>query len=135
MVINANSPEWKVQAQQKVASWDGKVYFWVDPRYVILWTSGEFYGRVHHITGDLEQIEKVLQKAKFALLDGFRDNKITCDPSDIIVDGLPGGRNKMLVYCMTGSYREPWTPQEIATITEFTDKLSMVSGSKKSPQS
>lgn len=62
----------------------------------------ESYGRVHHVTGDLISIEKVLlviRDAIIKLIWETKDKTITYPEfNDVIVDGVKGGRNKMMIY-------------------------------------
>lgn len=73
---------------------------WMDltEEHLIVWTTKEMYGRVHHVTGDLESIEKLLLTARTFHLDALRDLKMEYRAGEVVVDGMKGGRNKMVVY-------------------------------------
>jgi len=80
----------------KTASWDGP-FLWWDDRYLTVWTLLNSYGRVHHVRQDLDQAEKILGKIHFKYLDAIRDAGVKYSPSEITVDGVPGGRNTMIM--------------------------------------
>lgn len=101
----------------------------IDETYVYIWLELDTYGRVHHVTGDLNQAEKNLQKVKDQLLATLREKKINYDWGDIYVDGLPGGRNRMTVHFYFNARPEKWTPEEQETIK---DGLKLVSDWKSS---
>lgn len=87
-------------ATTKTASWDGP-YAWMDDKMLRVWLVMESYGRVHHVTGDLTQAEKVLDKARSKLVAAQswlgQEHFVYMDIGDIYVDGLKGGRNRMIM--------------------------------------
>ena len=78
------------------------IKYYLTPRYLMVYSIFESYGRVHHVTGDLISIEKVLLVIREAIMHLFQETKdktVTYPEfNDVIVDGVKGGRNKMMVY-------------------------------------
>jgi hypothetical protein len=72
------------------------------PHYVAVWIELDSYGRVHHVTGDLKQAEKNLEKPRSAIVAAQQElgkTGLHYSIGDIIVDGSSNtGRNKMVVY-------------------------------------
>lgn len=94
------------------------IKYYLTPRYLQVYSIFESYGRVHHVTGDLTDIEKRLLKLRDALLSLFQSNKdngiVYPNWNDVIVDGVSGGRNKMIVYFMVGMPGGEFTEGHIA---------------------
>lgn len=82
------------------------IKYYIGPHYIQVYSVFESYGRVHHVTGDLNEIEGKLIKIRGELLDLYRASKdkaiVYPDVGEVIVDGVPGGRNKMIVYFTLG---------------------------------
>ena len=83
----------ELKATTKTSSSEGP-FAWTDGRMVRVWIILDSYGRVHHVTGDLVLTEKMLAKLRMKLT-GVEGAYF--DVGDVYVDGLPGGRNRMLV--------------------------------------
>ena len=129
----AHTYDRRIAATTKTASWNGQVYYWITDRMVIVWTEGEFFGRVHHITGDLVHIEKKLEAIKSKLLDSpFRSLEIPYDTSDIYVDGLPGGRNAMKIEFYIKIVGKAWSESEQESMEPFVRRAGPTS-SKRPP--
>lgn len=100
---------------------------WMDltEEHLIVWTTKEMYGRVHHITKDLEDIEKLLLKARMFQLDAMRELKMGVNPGEVVVDGMKEGRNKMVVYYSLRATGGKWTEEQQSALlkvigTKFT---------------
>lgn len=87
---------------------------WMDltEEHLIVWTTKEMYGRVHHVTGDLNEIEKLLTKARQFQMDALRDLNMMFTPGEVVVDGMKGGRNKMVVYYSIRASGGKWTEEQ-----------------------
>lgn len=85
---------------KEAAGYDGP-YVWIEDNYLQVWISMDSYGRVHHVTSDLVGAEKILEKHRQKLASARRDLSsqgiYVRDVGDIYVDGLSGGRNRMIV--------------------------------------
>jgi len=72
---------------------------WIDEYIAQVWLSFESYGRVHQVTNDLHQAERLLQKIREVLIDAQSElgeqGIFLRDIGDIYVDGISGGRNLM----------------------------------------
>jgi hypothetical protein len=89
-------------AQRVAGSIPQPIKYYLDPHYLQIYSIFESYGRVHHVTGDLTLIEKKLLVIRNAIMNLFQNTKdktvVYPEFNDVIVDGVPGGRNKMIVY-------------------------------------
>lgn len=89
----------------KVAGTKPIKYYLAD-NYVQVYSIFESYGRVLHVTQDLMEVEDRLLKIREAILKLFQGNKNLTYPDigEVVVDGVPGGRNKMIVNFTIGMY-------------------------------
>lgn len=111
----------------KQASWQGP-FVSVGDRIVTVWVDGEFFGRVHHITGDLQQIERLLLTIKDKLLTSLHNLDQQVSPSDVYVNGLPGGNNRMLIEFYISKKGDAWSQDEMDAIKD----LALKAGATKS---
>jgi hypothetical protein len=94
----------------------------LDEHGLIVWASKEMYGRVHHITGDLNEMEKLFLKIQQHHRDVLQskavlDQDVFLSSSEVIVDGLKGGRNNMVMYYMMRAVKGPWSEEQQKVIT------------------
>lgn len=76
--------------------------------YAAVWVALDSYGRVHHVTGDLVECERRLLKIKEHFRTALHDLGLAFRESEVYVDGLPGGRNRMVVSFTMGAMVERW---------------------------
>ena len=85
---------------KNAAKFDGP-HLWVSEYLAQIWMTMDSYGRVHHVTGDLNEAEKLLERFRRTAIQGQRDlaekGGLVRDVGDIYIDGLPGGRNRMIL--------------------------------------
>ena len=114
----------------KTASIDGP-HAWVTDRMIVVWCSGEFYGRIHQVTAPLEHYGKLLDGIRGKLLDSpFRSLEIPYSPSEVYVDGIPGGRNSMKIEFYISRHGGTFTPEEQAVMYDFAKKAGVHSVKK-----
>lgn len=100
--------------------WDGP---WMDMNGygITVWSARELYGRIHHVVGPLQATEKLFQTIRTYHLKALHDPAmgamgIWVEPSEIVVDGMKGGRNKMVVSYSLRAHRGPWTEDQQSAI-------------------
>lgn len=89
----------------------------INSDYAAVWVALDSYGRVHHVTGDLVQAEKLLFKIKLNFREALDAIFLPVRGSEIIVDGLPGGRNRMMVYVSFSAMGGRWDDATQAKVT------------------
>ena len=128
--------DFQAHVTKQAGKWDGP---WIDTdtHYVQVWVAFENYGRVHHVTGELNQAEKVLQKARQHFIGEQQtlaeQGILIRDIGDIYVDGLKGGRNKMVLDFSVRAQGQ-WTDEQQEAVGEAL-RLSRagINGYKKAP--
>lgn len=69
----------------------------INEHYAAVWVAMDSYGRVHHLINDITDAEKLLDTIRAHFRDWLNKLRIPFKPVDIYVDGLPGGRNRMVM--------------------------------------
>ena len=94
---------------------------WMGDVGVQIWVEMDSYGRVHHVVGDLKKAEKLVEKYRSALVDAQRDLGelgVIFNTSDVIIDGMPGGRNRMIAYIFFGRRGDKWSEEAMDAISD-----------------
>ena len=87
----------------------------INQDFASIWIELDSYGRVHHVTGDLVQAERLLQKIRAHFLEKLHEAEIPINVGEIVVDGLPGGRNRMIVSFYFSPINRPWDEDAVTT--------------------
>lgn len=90
---------------------------------ITCWMAIEAYGQIHTVQNELKRADKLVgrllddvMKALWAESDMLKDAGIFYDASpNVIVDGLPGGRNRMYVYSWVRS-KPRWDDGEVEQV-------------------
>jgi hypothetical protein len=89
----------------------------INEHYAAVWVAMDSYGRVFHVTNDLGDAEKRLDGIRTHFRDALHALRMPVKINDIYVDGLPGGRNRMVMSFYFAPVGGVWstTDQEIVT--------------------
>jgi len=90
----------------------------INADYAQVWVQMDSYGRIHHVTGDLVDAEKRLEGIRSRFRDALHKMEIPFKDGEIIVDGLPGGRNRMSVSFYFAPYGGRWDNAMQDQVTE-----------------
>lgn len=80
----------------------------INADHASVWVAMDSYGRIHHVTGDLVEAERLLLKIQSKFADALHAIGFPFRPSEVYVDGLPGGRNRMIVSFTVGALGGRW---------------------------
>lgn len=109
---------WKVAAGSPNASMKGP-YADITADHATVWFEMDSYGRVQHVTSDLQSAEKDLLARQQKARDSLHQQKFVFKDGEVYVDGLSGGRNRMMVYFTFGRYgNDPWDQAAQDRVTE-----------------
>lgn len=89
----------------------------INADYASVWVAMDSYGRVHHVTGDLVTAEKLLLKIQAKFHEALHSLKFPFRPSEVYVDGLPGGRNRVVMSFTVGALGGRWDEATQETVT------------------
>lgn len=114
-------------SRTKTASDIDGPYLFVNQQGVFTWCEVEAYGRVHHVTGSIEDATRVSAKTQTQLrailsanYDALAAQGIYYDHhADIIVDGTPGGRNRMCFYTWYRAEGGQWDASQQRVVSEL----------------
>ena len=111
--------------QKRADSFDGP-NVWGDDHYIQVWIGMDSYGRVHHVVGDLEGADKLLHKHRQILVHAQQElaakGVLFRDIGDTYVDGLKGGRNRMML-SFTVTPQGGWGPEGMDAVLEYLPHL------------
>jgi hypothetical protein len=89
----------------------------INADYASVWVALDSYGRVHHVTGDLVEAERLLLKIQRTFEDALHALNFPFRPGEVYVDGLPGGRNRMVVSFTVGAMGGRWNDETQDKVT------------------